>query len=90
MLKAGSILTCPDQDCQAPQIRSTKDLTPGQQMNEAIWESMGFDMDGQRAGCYKCGTKFVREHPLTKRTQMHTEENGWFSLSKENPADAKI
>lgn len=79
-MKKGTIITCPI--CDAPQIQSTKDLAAGGQMKDAEFVSLGFDMDGLRAGCYKCAASFVREHPKTRATQLHTAENGWVSLSK--------
>lgn len=83
MLKAGTVITCPE--CETQQIKSTKDLQDGSQMKDAGWVSLGFDLKSQRAGCYRCSTKFVRQHPLSKRTQIHTSDNGWISLSKKEP-----
>lgn len=82
ILKAGTVVTCPS--CGAPQIKTTKELSPGEQAKSAGWESAGFDMSGDRAGCYKCATLWVRKHPRSGETQFHTEAHGWVSLVK-NP-----
>lgn len=85
-MKAGTVISC--EACGAAQMKTTKDLMPGSQMKDAGFVSMGFDMDGMRAGCYKCGEKFVRPNALTGRTHIHTEENGWVPLSKEAPIES--
>lgn len=86
ILKAGTVISCPY--CKADQVKTTKDLLPGSQMKDAGFESMGFDMDKGNAGCYECGTEFVRKHPKTKETQLHTKDEGWISLVK-TPDTAK-
>lgn len=82
-MKAGTVVSCPD--CGAEQMKSTKDLLPGSQMREAEWESLGFDLNGERGGCHECGTKFIRTHPKTGKTQLHTKDELWVSLTKELP-----
>lgn len=82
-MKAGTIITCPE--CARALLKTTKDLAPGDQMKDAGFESLGFDMTNQRSGCPDCGTRFVRQHPKTGKTQLHTEKDGWIPLSKEKP-----
>lgn len=86
-MKAGSVITCPS--CGAKLLRTTKDLLPGQQMKDAGFESLGYNLQSEGARCNECMTKFVRQHPRTNKTQIHTEIDGWVSLSKEGPQDAR-
>lgn len=83
-MKSGTRVVCPD--CRFPQIQSTKDLSPGAQMKDAGWESVGWDMDSQRMGCISCGASWHRKHPKTGMTQIHTEHDGWVTLSRNGEA----
>lgn len=82
-MKSGTVISCPE--CGRALLKTTKDLLPGAQMKDAGFESLGFDMESMRPGCPDCGERFIREHPVTKKTQLHTEESGWIPLSKEKP-----
>lgn len=86
-MKSGTILTCPD--CATEQIETTQDVPPGGQMKDAGFKSLGFDLNNHRAGCYRCGTEWVRKHPITKETQIHTKDKGWVSLVKTPGAISK-
>ncbi len=79
-MKAGTVITCPD--CGLPQIKSTKDLPPGGKMKDACWESVGWDMEGIRMGCYSCGSLWSRIHPKTGKTQIHVEGESWTPLER--------
>lgn len=60
-------------------------------MKEAAFESLGFDMENSHAAnCYKCGEPWHRFHPVSRKPQIHTEEEGWIPLSKIKPPDQPV
>ena len=80
-MKAETIIICPT--CSEPQIKSTKELKPGEQMKDGGWISVGYDMQyAIRMACNKCATEWHRFHPKTREPQIHTEE-GWIALAKD-------
>lgn len=83
MLKAGTIIVCPT--CDMPQLKSSKDLKPGQQLKEAGWDSLGFEIDSLRMGCFKCGSAWYRIHPISGKSQIFTKDEHWLTLDKEVP-----
>ena len=75
----GTVISCPS--CGSGQLITTRELLPGEKMMDANFESLGFDMENSmRAGCFKCAELWYRKHPKTKRSQIHTEENGWIPI----------
>ncbi len=59
-------------------------------MKEAEFESLGYDLEHAiRMSCGECGELWSRKHPKTGATQIHTELDGWVSLSKTNEVPEK-
>lgn len=82
-LKVGDIVSCPE--CGTAQMKVTKEIGPGDQLKDAKFESLGFEMDSHRPGCHKCGERFMRQHPITGKTQIFTELDHWIPLTPEKP-----
>ena len=80
MFKEGTIISCPK--CGAHQLKSTLELKPNSQMRDAAWESLGYDMKNQSMQCHQCWEPWHKKHPISGRTQIHIEGEGWISLSK--------
>jgi hypothetical protein len=80
MLKAGEVVSCPE--CKVEQFKFIEDVLPGTQIKDAKMESLGFDLASQRAGCFECGSLFVRKEPETGFTQVHTKDHLWVRLAK--------
>lgn len=81
-IKPGTLITCPV--CDAAQLRATKEVAPGNQLKDADWETLGFNMEYQDMICYKCGEPWARQHPKTGHNQIHTDEDKWIATdSKE-------
>lgn len=82
-MKAGTIITCPSDDCGAEQLKTTKDVPAGGRLKEAAFESLGFDLaKAFSTRCYKCGAYWYRKHPKTGVSQIHTKEDKWVQLGK--------
>ena len=80
-MKAGTIITCPNDACGAEQLKTTKDVPSGGRLSEAGFESLGFNLEtAMNTNCYKCGATWYRKHPKTGRGQIHTKDNLWTQL----------
>lgn len=84
-IEVGDIISCPN--CQASQMEATAEVEPGQQLKDALWQSLGFDMSSQKMQCYKCKTDWHRFHPARGWPQIYLEDKEWFSSSRVKPEE---
>lgn len=77
-LLKGTIITCPK--CGVPQLKTTVEIGPGQQLKDAQFESLGHGM--LDVNCYKCHTEWFRLSPKTGRKQIHTELDAWVPIGE--------
>lgn len=90
-MKAGTIITCPKNECGAEQLITTVDVPPGGRLSEAGFESLGFDLKNSlTTRCYKCGAHWYRKHPKSGRKQIHTKLDHWVALGERPKNEAKI
>lgn len=85
-LDAGTIITCPN--CETEQVKTTKDIGPGQQLKDAEFESMGHNMAD--INCFMCHTPWYRTNPTTKRKQIHTKDMKWVALGEPTKYEKKL
>lgn len=85
-LEAGTVITCPN--CQTEQIKTTKEIGPGQKLLDAGFESLGHDMND--VNCYMCHTPWYRKNGITQRMQIHTKDNAWVGLGEPTRYEKKL
>lgn len=84
MMPAGSIIVCPNPKCNLEQIKSTNDIGPGNQLKDAGWESINYDMEFSiRMACPSCATLWAKVDPKTGQHSIHIKGHGWtFPMSR--------